>query len=117
MRALLGLSDLVTNVNIPNRGQIPNLPMGAVVETNARFTADSVKPVFAGEIPEEIYPLIARISGEQQMVTEAALTRNLDLAFRAFANDPLVTIPMDKAKELFDSMIEKTKKYLTMYNI
>ena len=117
MRALLGLGDLITNVNIPNYGQIPNLPMGAVVETNACFTANSVKPVFAGELPEEIYPLISRISGAQQMVTEAALTRNLDLAFRAFVNDPLVTIPMADAKELFDSMIEKTKKYLTMYNI
>ena len=29
MRALLGLGDFVTNVNIPNIGQIPNLPFGA----------------------------------------------------------------------------------------
>ena len=35
IRALLGLCDLVTNVNLPNRGQIPNLPLEAVVETNA----------------------------------------------------------------------------------
>ena len=42
MRSLLGLRDLVTNVNIPNYGQIPNLPLGAVVETNAHFCADSV---------------------------------------------------------------------------
>ena len=117
MRALLGLGDLVTNVNIPNYGQIPNLPIGAVVETNACFTADSVKPIFAGELPEQIYPLIARISGEQQMIVDAALNRDLDLAFRAFANDPLVTIPAKDAKELFDTMIQKTKKYLTMYNI
>ena len=61
MRALLGLCDLVTNVNIPNRGQIPNLPLGAVVETNAVFRSSSLNPVFAGEIPKEIYPLVARI--------------------------------------------------------
>lgn len=42
IRALLGLSDLVTNVNLPNVGQIPNLPMGAVVETNAVFRANSL---------------------------------------------------------------------------
>ena len=44
IRALLGLRELVTNVNIPNRGQIPNLPIGAVVETNAVFRDDSVTP-------------------------------------------------------------------------
>ena len=61
MRALLGLGDFVTNVNIPNVGQIPNLPLGAVVETNAVFRSDTITPVFAGEIPGEIYSLISRI--------------------------------------------------------
>ena len=115
IRALLGLGSFVTNVNLPNRGQIPNLPLGAVVETNARFAANTVTPVFAGEIPETIYPLISRISGEQQIITEAALTRNLDLAFTAFSNDPLVTITLSDAKKLFDEMIENTKAYLTDY--
>ena len=117
MEALLGLGDMVTNVNIPNVGQISNLPLGAVVETNATFTACGVAPVMAGEIPRNIYALIARIVGEQEMVLEAAFTRNLDLAFNAFANDPLVTINRDDAKVLFDQMIENTKAYLTMYNI
>ena len=62
MCALLGLGDIVTNVNIPNYGQIPNLPIGAVVETNAVFSADSVKPVFAGNVPESIYPLVSKIT-------------------------------------------------------
>lgn len=115
IRALLGLGSFVTNVNLPNRGQIPNLPLGAVVETNARFAANTVTPVFAGEIPETIYPLISRVSGEQQIITEAALTRNLDLAFTAFSNDPLVTITLSDAKKLFDEMVENTKTYLTDY--
>lgn len=117
MEALLGLGDMVTNVNIPNVGQISNLPLGAVVETNAAFSANSVIPVMAGEVPMNIYALIARIVGEQDMVLRAAFERNLDLAFEAFANDPLVTINRDDAKVLFDTMIENTKEYLTDYNI
>ena len=50
MRSLCGLCDLVTNANIPNRGQISNLPISAVVETNATFRANEVTPVMAGEI-------------------------------------------------------------------
>ena len=65
MRSLLGLRDLVTNVNIPNCGQIPNLPLGAVVETNAHFSADSVRPVFAGPVPQSVYPLVSRVCGIQ----------------------------------------------------
>ena len=117
IRALLGLHTMVTNVNLPNMGQIPNLPLGAVVETNAVFTADSVTPLMAGELPQAIYPLIARIVGEQETVVEAALSRDLSLAFRAFVNDPLVTVDIETAKALFDEMIENTKVYLTEYDL
>ena len=116
MRALLGLEDMVTNVNVPNKGQIPNLPLGAVVETNARFSADSVEPVFAGEIPKAIYPLISRVCGEQQIITEACCERDLLKAFNAFVCDPLVTtIGLSDAKVLFDEMVENTKEYLGEY--
>lgn len=115
IRALLGLCDLVTNVNIPNQGQIPNLPIGAVVETNACFRANSLTPVFAGNIPKEIYPLISRISGEQEKVVDAALSRDLVGVFNAFVSDPNVDIPLDKARKMFDEMIENTKKYLDVY--
>ena len=117
MRAILGLHDFVTNVNLPNIGQIPNLPMGAVVETNAVFSADSVRPVMAGEIPQEIYPLVSRICGEQELVSKAIANRDLEGIFNAFVSDPLVTCTYDEAKELFREMVQNTKKYLTSYNI
>lgn len=115
IRALLGLRDLVTNVNIPNYGQIPNLPLGAVVETNACFRANSLTPVFAGNIPDAIYPLISRVCGEQEMVVEGALKRDLDRVFNAFVTDPNVNLPINTARQMFNEMIENTKKYLNMY--
>lgn len=115
MCALLGLSDLITNVNIPNKGQIPNLPIGAVVETNAVFRDNSLVPVLAGEIPSQIYPLVSRVCGVQEMVAEAIEKRDLELAFLAFCSDPLVNISTCEARKLFDKMIENTKHYLKMY--
>ncbi len=117
MRALLGLEDLITNVNIPNCGQIPNLPMGAVVETNAIFRSDSVVPVMAGEIPKTIHPLISRICTEQELVSDGIAERDLDKIFIAFANDPLVTCSMEDAKALFDEMIENTRDYLKEFTL
>lgn len=117
MRALLGLCELVTNVNIPNAGQISNLPIGAVVETNAVFASDNVTPVFAGAIPSEIYPLVSRVCGEQEEVAAAIAERDLNRIFAAFVNDPLVTCTYDEAKVLFKEMVENTKEYLSMYNL
>ena len=115
IRAILGLDEFVTNVNLPNLGQIPNLPRGAIVETNAHFRAGTVRPVFAGEIPMSIYPLISHVVGEQQTILDAAISRDLKLALRAFQSDPLVTIGLDDAKALFKTMCENTKEYLAEY--
>jgi len=115
IRALLGLGDLVTNVNLPNRGQIPNLPLGTIVETNATFTDDRITPVQAGSIPEGIYALVARIADEQALVSKAAKERNLELAFLAFVNNPLVRLNMTDARKLFDEMVANTSAYLGDY--
>ena len=118
MRAILGLREpLVTNVNIPNVGQIPNLPMGAVVETNAVFRSGSVTPVMAGEIPTEIHPLVSRICTEQEMLDKALANRDLGMLFNAFAADPLVTCCYEDAKKLFNEMVLNTKEYLGSYDL
>ena len=117
IRALLGLSTLVTNVNIPNKGQIPNLPLGAVVETNAVFASDTVTPVMAGEIPSSIYSLVSRVCAEQEEVSDAIAKRDIGRIFNAFANDPLVTCSYDDAKKLFKEMVLNTKEYLSSYDL
>lgn len=116
MCALLGLGSYVTNVNIPNQGQIPNLPLGAVVETNAYFSGDSVIPLFAGEIPENVNHLVIRHVYNQEEIVKCTLNGDYEGVFKAFVNDPNVDIPLDKARELFDKMIENTKEYLPYYN-
>lgn len=115
MRALLGLGDMVTNVNLPNRGQIPNLPADAVVETNAVFTGGKLQPVFAGPIPAAIFPQIAQVCAIQEGTVKASLRRDLDAAFCGFASDPLVTVSVWDARKLYDEMVENTAAYLTEY--
>ena len=117
MRALLGLCELCTNVNIPNVGQIPNLPLGAVVETNAIFRSGTVTPIMAGNVPKSIYPLVSRICTQQENISQAIAERDLGALFYTFVNDPLVTCSMEDAKKLFDEMIENTKEYLKSYDI
>ncbi len=118
MRAILGLCPpLVTNVNLPNRGQIPNLPLGAVVETNAVFSSSTVMPVQAGNVPEQIMPLVGRICVEQEAVSRAIADRDLDAIFNCFATDPLTTCTLTEAKALFKEMVLATAKYLESYDL
>lgn len=115
IRAILGLNELTTNVNMPNMGQIPNLPRGVIVETNAVFRSNSVTPVLAGDVPAEIYPMISKMAGEQEITVRAGLERDLSLAFNAFCNDPLTDISIEEAKRMFYDMLDNTKNYLKMY--
>lgn len=109
--ALLGRRALITNVNVENQGQIPNLPLGAVVETNAVFLSDRVQPVSAGPVPAPILGLVSRHVYNQELIVEAALEADEQKAFAAIANDPLVTIPMDDAWKMTQQMLAATKPW------
>lgn len=112
MKAVLGLGDLTSNVNIPNRGQIPNLPLGAVVETNALFRRDFIGPVFSGEIPGNVLSLVMPHVINQENTLRAALGCDRDLALQAFLSDPLVNLSPGEGEALFDTMLENTRGYL-----
>ena len=111
MAALLGLGDLTTNVNVPNVGQIHNLPLGAVVETNAIFSENSLKPIMAGNIPVSVQSLIYRQVINQQITLDGVLSKDYEVIFNAFANDPLVCCSLGDAKKLFNEMVENTSEY------
>ncbi len=116
MRALLGLTRLVTNVNLPNRGQIANLPLGSIVETNAVFSADGVHPVQAGKLPESIYKKVFTVSRENDRTVEVAFDGNLDFALEVFSEGHLLKhLSEEQKQKLFAEMYEGTKKYLGMY--
>ena len=116
IKALCGLERVVSNVNIPNTAlQIPNLPASAVVETNAVFERDAIRPVVAGEIPEKVRALILPHVENHETTLKAALTCDKELVVQAFLNDPLVKgkkCTEAQVRDLVDDMIQGTLKYL-----
>ncbi|WP_279290140.1 alpha-glucosidase/alpha-galactosidase [Clostridium cibarium] len=112
IKALLGLEDLVTNVNLPNKGQVKNIKDGAIVETNALFRKDSIAPIMAGELPDHILSIVNRHISNQETVLKSTLSENVKMAYTAFINDPLANLERKASLELFKKMIENTKEYL-----
>jgi galacturan 1,4-alpha-galacturonidase len=115
IKALLGLEDLITNVNLPNDNQLV-CDKGVVVETNALFTRNKVRPLLAGKLTDEISLMLNTHMNNQKMILKAGLERDKKLAFAAFLNDPLVkNISVNQAQELFNEMFSNTREYLTEY--
>ena len=112
IKALLGLGDLITNVNLPNRGQMTGFPNGAIVETNALFSRNSISPLIAGKLPEDLHNIVIRHSLNHELILKAVLERKKNLALSSLMNDPLVNLSPTDAKKMFDEMFEATKEYL-----
>jgi len=104
MAALLGYEDFDTNVNVLNRGQAPDLPIGAVVETNAAFRRDALTPLLARPLPDAARTLVERVIAVQELTLEACVNFDTDLAFQALLCDPLTVIDPDNARRMFDEM-------------
>lgn len=110
MRAILGLTKKVSNVNLPNEGQVPGLPKGSIVESNAYFSNDSVRPIMAKPLEPAVLSLVSRCSDNIDILYEGIKTRDRDLVFRSFVSQPLCSVlTLDKARELFEEMLEGTK--------
>lgn len=115
MKALCGLDRVISNVNIPNTaGQIPNLPCTAVVETNAVFSRDSIAPLYAGSMAEQIRQLTMPHIENHQRILEAAIQCDFEKAYLAFMSDPLVRgrISFADGEKLLQEMLQKTSRYL-----
>jgi len=105
IKALLGFGDFLTNVNLPNKGQMPHVPCDAVVETNAFFSRDSVTPVITRGMPSALRSLVVQHVQNNEGIVDAAMNRSLEDAFRVFLNDPQIApISRTDARKLFDEM-------------
>jgi alpha-galactosidase len=109
LKALLGLGNLVTNVNLPNKGQLPGFPLEAVVETNAFFSRDRVEPIITEGMPPALRGLVLQHLENQEGIVAAAMNRSLDEAFKVFLNDPQVRqLSREDARALFLEMTTQT---------
>lgn len=113
IKALCGLGRVVSNVNVPNSGQIANLPKNTIVETNALFEKDSIRPIYAGEIPEQVKMLIAPHIENHERVLKAAVAERAkaeDILTEAFLNDPLVKgrVVETEVRKLVKDMMKET---------
>ncbi len=101
-------------LNIPNRGYIPNLPADAIVEVpgtidGAGFHGERLPP-----LPEGIAEMCRRELSLSALYVEAALRGDRDLALGAFLLDPMVT-DIDRARAILDDLLDEFAEYLPQF--
>lgn len=116
--ALAGQDTYITNVNMPNVGQVADIESGAVVETNAVIRAGEVKPMSAGGFPRPLRSVIQGHVDTIETIVDAAEDGDLDRAFQGFLIDPQVrTLQTEEARAMFAELVEAERAYLDDWNL
>jgi alpha-galactosidase len=93
-------------VNVPNDGYLPDVAPGALVEVGAVVDGDGVHPDSMPPLGEPLAGWTATQTALQDLLVEAAVTADPELALRALVEDPLS--PPDEAacRAMFDELRE-----------
>lgn len=116
LQAILGLKTVISNVNLPNHGQMPGISEGSIVETNCVFTNGFVRPVVATPLPAGALEIVRHNCACIDQCCTGIQKRDLEQILAAFTAQPLCSeLTSDQARELFDTMCENTRGYLAPY--
>jgi alpha-galactosidase len=100
--------------NLPNVGQIENLPQDAIVETPVIVDGAGIHPVHIGALPEPIAELCRRETIVAQLCVDAAVEGDRAKALQCFLLDPVIT-DIDTAKKILDDYLTSYREYLPQF--
>ncbi len=100
--------------NLPNQGQIPNLPPGAAVETPVLVDGAGVHPVHVGPLPEAVAELCRREISVAQLCVDAAVEGDRRKALQCLLLDPMVG-DIEQAGQILDDYLTTYKEYLPQF--
>jgi alpha-galactosidase len=101
-------------INIPNHGYIENLPYNAIVEVPGIINSQGANGVIIGKLPDPVAELCRRQITLAELVVEAAVKGDRDIALQALALDPMVDDPKI-AKDILNDYLEAEKEYLPQF--
>ncbi|HEY5860784.1 MAG TPA: glycoside hydrolase family 4 [Actinomycetota bacterium] len=102
-------------LNLPNRGQVGDLPADAVVETPAMVHGGIVEPIDQGSLPPEVSGMVRQVVAHAQLAAEAAMTGSRALAVKALALHPLVR-SVGTAEALVDAYLRAHAAHLPRFS-
>lgn len=100
--------------NLPNKGQISNLPLNCIVETPVHVNSAGIHPVHAGTLPEPIAELCRRELFAAQLCVDAAIEGDRGKALQCLLLDPVIH-DLDQAKDILNEYLQTYKQHLPQF--
>ncbi len=92
--------------NVPNIGQIANLPAGLVVETAVRVDTGGFTPLAFGALPPVVHAMIEPYAHVFPLTVDACFARDRRLALQALRLDPVCAhLPMARLNEMSEELL------------
>jgi alpha-galactosidase len=103
-------------MNLPNTGQVAEVPEGAVVECIGKIENGSVSPrdrASAGAATEHL----RRIVESQELTVAAAIQGDRKLVMRAMLADPVAgSLPFERVSSMTEEMLAATSRWLPQFS-
>ena len=100
--------------NLPNMGQIGNLPLDAIVETPVVVDGCGVHPVHMGNFPAPVAELLRREITVAKLCVDSAVEGNRKKALQCLLLDPVIT-DIETAQSVLDAYLLEYKEYLPQF--
>ncbi len=93
--------------NMPNNGQIAQLPQGAAVEVPCLVDANGIQPTIVNDIPPQLIAMMRTNINVQELTVQALLTENREHIYHAAMMDPRTAAELDlnQIRKLVDELL------------
>ena len=103
-------------VNLPNRGQVANLPAEFVVEAMGTADGDGLRARDQVEVPSMLGEYLRRVAVSQELTVDAALTGDRTTVFEAMLADPMAgRLPYEEVASMTEEMLTATAPWLPQF--
>ena len=101
--------------DLPNIGQVPDLPPGTVVETAMRVDAGGFTPLASGPLPAAVLGLVEPWARTFHLAVEACLEGSLAAALQALRLDPVCAhLAGPRVEEMGRRLLRAHRRYLAL---
>ncbi len=102
--------------NVPNTGQVENLPADVVVECMVRAGDDGVTPRDRATVPSFLGEHLRRVVSAQELTVEAAVSGDRTTALEAMLADPMAgALPYEHVVSMTDELLAATAPWLPQF--
>lgn len=102
-------------LNIPNRGNIPNLPGDMIIEVPGIVSGFDIQGLAFPPLPEGIAELCRRELLRSEIVVDSIVQGDRQLALQALLLDPMVT-DIDTARSILEDLLQEFAQYLPTFS-